>query len=144
MLRCTGLKLGGWVELGTTQILWVIFWQVLIIGVRCTSFLDFFWRAKLHGVQTRRVGGAWSNSDFVSYFLASCYYWSLLHEFLWFFSDVLCCMGLSGWSLDQLCFLSNILASYMTHKLAHDSNVVDGKSLGQLGFMNLFFGEFSW
>ena len=37
-------------------------------------FFDFFGRARLHGSQTRRVGGAWSNSDFLSNFFGSCCY----------------------------------------------------------------------
>ena len=63
-------------------------------------------------VQTRWMVGAWSNLDFLSYFLASCYYWSSLHEFLWF---------------SRTCYV------------ARGSNLVDGWSLGRLFFLVIFW-----
>ena len=37
----TQLTLSGWVEFGPTKICEVIFWQILIVGVTCTSFFSF-------------------------------------------------------------------------------------------------------
>ena len=51
-----------------------IFWPVVIIGVRCTSFFDFFERTSSHMAQTRCMGRAWSNLDFWSTFLGELFH----------------------------------------------------------------------
>ena len=78
---------------------------------------------KVHKVQTRWVGGAWSNLDFMSNFLVSCYYWSSLHEFLWFFRTCYVAFGsnlVDGRSLGWLCFWSNLLSSSHDRSLLHE------------------------
>ena len=44
------------------------FWQVIIIGVHCTSFFEFFRRVRLHADQTWWMGGAWADFVFWSNF----------------------------------------------------------------------------
>ena len=54
---------------------------------------------RAHVTQIWWVGGAWSNLEFLSNFLANCYHWSSLQEFSLTFSDVLGCtwLKLGAW-----------------------------------------------
>ena len=46
------LKLDGWVKLEPTLFFGVVFWRVVMIGARCTSFFCFIQRTSSHTAQT--------------------------------------------------------------------------------------------
>ena len=90
-------------------------------------FVCLFVRAsspKQYGVQGSNSVGGWSlvQPRFYEYFLVSCYYWSSLHEFLWFVRACYVALGSNladGWSLGWLCFCSNLLASFHDKSFLH-------------------------
>ena len=63
-----------------------LFWSKFLASCYGRSslheFLCFFRRTTLHMAQSRCMGRAWYNLDFLSNFLKSCFYRSVLHKFL--------------------------------------------------------------
>ena len=117
--------------------------------------------------QTRCLGRAWSNLDFLSNFLASCFYRSLLYEFLSLFGCARSHAAQTRWvggAWANFVFWSNfwrvvmigvrctsfflffLFCFVLFHILACTRLKLGGwEKLGPpTGFLKLFFGEFSW
>ena len=152
VLACTGLKTGCMGRVWSNLDFLSNFWRVVFIGVRCTSFFDFFGCARLHVAQTR-WGWSLGQLCFLSNFLVSCFNKSLLHKFLCFIGRTSSHMAQTGWVSEA--WANYDLWSYFWRVLmkgdlcmsffffffrSFRSHVAQTPWVAELRFMKLFFG----